>query len=91
MKFNLFRKIAFFILLSFITLEANEALSLKLQNQITINLAQNLEKKFDGYSKKIESEKQNALDNLAFSNLYNNDLSYTNISIVERSFVKNDK
>lgn len=91
MKFNLFRKTAFFILLSLISLEASEALSLKLQNQITNNLAQNLEKKFDGYSKKIESEKQNALDNLAFSNLYNNDLSYTNISIVERSFVKNDK
>lgn len=75
MKLNLKSKIVFLILFSVSILEANQLLSLDLQNKINLNLSQKLEKKFDKYNKNVESQKKIIVDTLGFINLYEKDLN----------------
>lgn len=87
MKFNMAKKVVFLIFLSFVSLQANEILSLKLQEQIDNNLINTLNEKFKNYRLKMDENRDTSLDNFSFSKLLNSKKLYIKTEKIDKIVV----
>lgn len=87
MKFNMAKKVVFLIFLNFVSLQANEILSLKLQEQIDNNLINTLNEKFKNYRLKMNENRDTSLDNFSFSKLLNSKKLYIKTEKIDKIVV----
>lgn len=69
MKKNILQKVLFLMLISLVSLEANELFLLNLKEKIDSDLSKNLNLKYDVYKNIIQLNKKISIDTLHFSSL----------------------